>query len=333
MRAVLVKDGKGPIENLYIGEVPEPALGDGDVKVKVKAFGLNRADCAQRMGSYPGLTSDAIMGLEFSGIVVDVAPGVSGFKSGDEVLGLTVGGAYAEYISVHASTVLKKASHLSWAEAAGIPEAFLTAYGILKRTCELKEGDNVLIHAGASGVGIAAIQLARYFGAKTVIATASTKDKLGWLLSIPFGATHVSNYKTENFVDVVKQATDGHGADVVVDPVGQSHWHQNIDALATDGRMGILALMSGSVVKDADLKHVLFKRLRIQGSTLRWRDKAYKEKLVGEFSEIMADITGISGNGKLRVYIHKVYPWAEIQAATREMEDNKNIGKIIAEVV
>ncbi|KZV70381.1 quinone oxidoreductase [Peniophora sp. CONT] len=333
MRAILVKDGKGPAENLYIGEAPEPALGEGQVKVQVKAFGLNRAETSQRQGAYPpppGVTD--IIGLEFAGVVSEVGAG-SRWKKGQDVLGLAAGGSYAEHIVVPEGSVMPKPEHLSWAEAGAVPEAFLTAYQALKLVAEMKEGDNVLVHAGASGVGIAAIQLARYFGAKTVTATASSKEKLDWLLSLPAGATHVANYRTEDFADVVKDATGGHGADVVIDMVGQSHWERNIKAMAVDGRMTILAFMSGNEVPKVNLVPILIKRLRIQGSTLRARDVEYKARLVQEFSKVLPDLTGSAGEGKLRVYIHKVHPWNEIVEATREMEANKNSGKIVCEVV
>jgi len=336
MRAVLVKDGKGPIDHLYIGEAPEPELKAGNVLVQVKAFGLNRAEINQREGKYPPQpgVSD-ILGLEFAGIIIGVASDVSSnWATGEEVLGLVPGGSYAERVIVHAGSVLKKPAHLSWAEAGAIPEAFYTAYQALKLVAEVKHGDNVLVHAGASGVGIAAVQLARYFGAKAVIATASTKEKLDWLLSLPAGATHVANYKTENFADVVKHATGGHGADVVIDMVGQSHWANNIESLAVDGRMTLLALMSGAEIPKVNLGPILFKRLRIQGSTLRTRDEGYKTHLVAEFGKIIKDVSGSGGSGAIKVYIHKVFPWTEIQAATKEMEDNKNAsGKIVCEVV
>ncbi|KIL67728.1 hypothetical protein M378DRAFT_22430, partial [Amanita muscaria Koide BX008] len=175
MRAVIVKDGAGPADNLYIGEVPTPIPKTGEVLIKINAFGLNRMDISQREGKYlPPPGSSSILGVEFSGIIVDLGPLVSGWKVDDEVLGLTGGGAYAEYIVCLQTHILKKPTHLSWEEAASIPEAFLTAFQALSLIGNLKQNDNVLVHAGASGVGVAAIQLARVFGANHIIATTST---------------------------------------------------------------------------------------------------------------------------------------------------------------
>ncbi|KAI8986272.1 quinone oxidoreductase [Trametes punicea] len=335
MRAILVKDGKGPVENLYLGEVDKPSPGPGKVLVEVKAFGLNRMDILQREGRYP-LPPGApeILGVEFSGHVAQVGEGVTEWKEGDEVLGLASGGAYAEYIVAPHRNLIRKPAYLSWVEAASIPEVFLTAFQALVVLAEVREGDNVLVHAGASGVGIAAIQLARLYGANTVTATASTKEKLDMLLSMPSGATHVVNYKTQDFAEEVKKITNGKGVDVIIDFVGQSHWHKNIDSLAYDGRMTLLAVLSGGEVSNFNLMPILYKRLRIQGSTLRARSEDYQAELIARFKcEAFGHITGSSGNGRIRTYIHKVYPWTEIQDAHREMEANKNSGKIMAEIV
>jgi len=335
MRAVLVKDGKGPVQNLYIGETPKPKPGAGQVLVKIMAFGLNRMDISQREGNYPPPPgSSSIIGVEFSGNIVELGPNTSDYKIGAEVLGLVGGGAYAEYVVCWEKLVIPKPSHLTWVEAASIPENFLTAFQALVLCSNFKEGDDVLIHAGASGVGIAAIQLSRVLGAKTVTATASTKDKLDLLLAMPNGATHVANYKTQDFSAEVKKTTDGRGVNVLIDFVGQSHWNKNIDSLALEGRMTMLALLSGSEVPSANIAPILFKRLRIQGSTLRSRTVNYQTNLIQRFrAEALELITGREGKGPIKTYIHKVYPWTEIQAAQREMEADKNSGKIIAEIV
>jgi len=335
MRAVLIRDDKGPIENLYFGDVPKPKPGVGQVVVKIKAFGVNRLDIMQREGNYPPPPgASSILGVEFSGIIAEVGPEVSNFVVGDEVLGLVDGGAYAEFVVCSEKLVIPKPNHLTWTEAASIPENFLTAFQVLVLCSEIKEGDNVLIHAGASGVGIAAIQLSRIFGAKTVTATASTKEKLDALLALRNGATHVVNYKTQDFSAEVKKTTEGKGVDVIIDVVGQSHWKKNIDSLALDGRMTILAFLSGSEVPSVNIAPILFKRLRIQGSTLRSQSIQYQENLIQRFkAEVIQNITGCKGKGPVTTYIHKVYPWTEIQEAHREMTTDKNSGKIIMEVV
>ncbi|KAL0061831.1 hypothetical protein AAF712_011349 [Marasmius tenuissimus] len=296
MRAILVKDGKGPAENLYLGEAPDPVPQAGQVVVKIKSFALNRMDILQREGHYPVPPgASTLLGVEFSGNISAVADDVKGWKLDDEVFGLA-GGA-------------------------------IVMYG------EVAEGDNVLIHAAASGVGIAAIQLARSKGAKTVIATASTKDKLDWLLSIPNGATHVVNYKTQDFAREVTTITEGKGVNVVVDFVGQSHWKKNIESLALDGRMVMLGTLSGTMVSEFDLKALLYKRLRIQGTTLRSRSVEYQSDLIQRFkSEFLAGLTGQAGSGPLKTYIHKVYSWKDIQTAHKDMEQSANIGKLVVEI-
>ncbi|KAJ7644472.1 quinone oxidoreductase [Roridomyces roridus] len=334
MRAILIKDDKGPAENMYLGEIETPVPAVDEVLVKIKAFGLNRMDISQRDGHYnapPGCSP--ILGVEFAGHIAAIGSDVSRWNIGDEVMGLAGGGAYAEYIVVPQTHVLSKPARLSWTEAASIPEVCLTAFQALVLHGEVKPNDDVLIHAGASGVGIIAIQLARFYGSKTVTATASSQEKLDWLLSIPNGATNAANYKTENFAQVVKQATKDKGVDVIIDFVGQSHLEKNLESLAVDGRMTMLALLSGPIASTVNLAPILYKRLRIQGSTLRSRTPAYQADLIARFEkEVLQHITGQQGDGAIKTYIHKVYSWTDIQEAHREMEANGTIGKIVAEV-
>ncbi|KAF8558275.1 quinone oxidoreductase putative [Imleria badia] len=333
MRAVLIKDGKGPIENLYVGDTERPLPKEGQVLVKIAAFGLNRMDLSQREGLYPPPPgASQILGVEFSGVVQELGHGVTKWSLGDEVYGLVGGGAYAEYVVCNQGLLIKKPAHLSWVDAASIPENYITAYQAVIKYGEIKKGDNVLVHAGASGVGVAAIQIARVFGANTVTATASTRDKLDWLLSIPNGATHAVNYTSEDFAEHVKKTTNGKGVDVIVDFVGRTHWEKNIDSLAIDGRMTLLAFLSGSDVPSVNLRPILYKRLKIQGSTLRSRSLDYQTELINSFGTTVGQITGAEGSGPIRAYIHKVYPWNEIQKAHREMAGNKNSGKIVVTV-
>ncbi|KAH9480226.1 Quinone oxidoreductase PIG3 [Psilocybe cubensis] len=335
MRAILVKGGQGTADSLYIGDAPTPTPRPTEVIVQIKAFGLNRMDISQREGKYPPPPgSSNILGVEFSGIISQLGSDVSTWKIGDEVLGLAGGGAYAEFIAVNETHIIPKPAHLTWTEAASIPEVFLTAFQALVVIGQVKQNDNVLVHAGASGVGVSAIQLARVYGARTVTATTSTQEKIDWLLNLPNGATHAANYKTEDFAAVVKEVTENKGANVVIDFVGRTHFNKNIEAMAIDGRMTMLALLSGTVVESVNLAPILYKRLHIEGSTLRSRSLEYQRDLIAKFyKEVFPKITGESGAGPIRTYIHKVYPWTEIQAAHREMEANSNSGKIIVEVV
>ncbi|KXN82824.1 Quinone oxidoreductase PIG3 [Leucoagaricus sp. SymC.cos] len=292
-------------------------------------------DIMQREGRYPvppGVSP--ILGVEFSGVISEIGPEVTRWTTGDHVLGLAAGGAYAECIAAASTHLIRKPDSLSWSQAASIPEAFLTAYQALVLIGKMQKGEDVLIHAGASGVGIAAAQLARLFGANNVIATTSTQEKIDWLLSIPNGPTHTANYKTEDFAMVSKAVTKGKGVNVVIDFVGQSHFSKNIDALAVDGRMTILALLSGSVVEKMNLAPLLYKRLHVEGSTLRSRSAQYQADLIHHFvSNAFYHISGEEGNQPIKTYIYKVYPWEQIQEAHRAMEANVNIGKIVAEVI
>ncbi|EGN98161.1 hypothetical protein SERLA73DRAFT_183058 [Serpula lacrymans var. lacrymans S7.3] len=342
MRAVLIKDGKGPIENLFIGETEKPVPSSGQVLVKIKAFGLNRMDLSQRQGGYPVPPgASTILGVEFSGLVSELGPDVTSWNVGDEVFGLAGGGAYAEYINCHQGLLIPKPSHLSWVEAASIPENFLTAYQALIKYGEVEKNEDVLVHAGASGVGVAAIQLARVFGARSVTATASTQEKLDWLLSMPNGATHGVNYKSQDFAEEVKSTTNGKGVEVVIDFVGQSHWTKNIESLAKDGRMTMLGVMSGNVVPSVDLLPILYKRLRIQGSTLRSRSVEYQAELIAVFKRDIVDkISGADGVGPIRTWIHKGSSWMEAglsldrhSTSTARDDGKQNSGKIIGEVV
>ncbi|KAJ7727370.1 hypothetical protein B0H16DRAFT_1590795 [Mycena metata] len=334
MRAVLIRNKAGAAEDLYIGEAETPVPNANQVLVKIKAFGLNRMDIHQREGNYPPPAgSSTILGVEFSGTIAGVGSDVLQWKLGDEVMGLAGGGAYAEFIVVLQTHVVQKPARLSWVEAASIPECFLTAFQAMVLYGEVKPNDDVLVHAGASGVGLAAIQLARFNGARTVTATASTEDKLDWLRSLPNGATHTANYKTQDFSQVVKEVTKNKGVDVVIDFVGQTHFEKNLASLAVDGRMTMQGLLSGPTVASVNLSPILYKRLRIQGSTLRSRTPSYQSDLIARFNkEVLQHITGAEGNGPIKTYIHKVYSWTDIQHAHREMESNGNSGKIIAEV-
>ncbi|KAF8215182.1 quinone oxidoreductase [Mycena galopus ATCC 62051] len=335
MRAVLIENDAGEASNLYIGDVSTPVPDADQVLVKVRAFGLNRMDIFQRQGNYPlPAGASTILGVEFSGMIIAVGADVTKWKIGDEVLGLTSGGAYAEYVLVAETNLMRKPAHLSWAEAASIPENFLTAFQTLFLCSDLKSGEDVLIHAAASGVGLAAIQLARFHGARTVTGTASSSEKLEMILNMNNGATHAANYRTDDFVDTVKKATDNKGVDVIIDLVGQSHWTKNITSLAVDGRMILVGVVSGTVVPSVNLLPILVKRLRIQGSGLRSQSQNYQADLISRFEkQFLPLITGDDGQGPIKTSIHRIYPWTEIQAAHLEMEENKNSGKIIAEIV
>ncbi|WFD35708.1 hypothetical protein MCUN1_002569 [Malassezia cuniculi] len=328
MRAVLIRDGVGPSSALYLGEAPTPTIASPtDVIVKVRAFGLNRMDLLQREGKYPVPPgASKILGVEFSG-TVEAAGNDASLPAGTEVFGLTTGGAYAEYVRVPAPMVLRKSSVLSWEQAAIIPEAFLTAFQALKVLGSLKEGEDVLVHAGASGVGIAAIQLARSFGARKVFCTVGSDEKAVFCSSL---GAQAFNYKTTDWSEELAKATDGRGVDIIMDFIGAPYFQKNIASLKRDGRLTMQGFMGGSVL-DAkfNLGSLLVKRLRIEGSTLRSRSVEYQSKLVQDFfgqGGLAAIERGVGSEGAdaLRLVIHKQYDWNDIQAAHDEMAANKS---------
>ncbi|CCO36117.1 Quinone oxidoreductase PIG3 [Rhizoctonia solani AG-1 IB] len=306
-RCAFNKNNGQSADDLYIGERLKPSPGSKEV---------------QRQGEYP-LPPGAsdILGVKFSGTIEELGSEVSGFTVGQEVIGLAYGGAYAEYITLSAGNIMPKPKNLSWVEAAAIPENFITAFQALLSICELESGEDVLIHAGASGVGVAANQLARLYGAKHVITTASSKEKLEFLHSMPKDSIHGVNYLEQNFAEEV--------AKITVDFIGPDYWDKNVEALAKDGRMVLLASMSGPEIPKVNLVKLLYKRLRIQGSTLRSRSPEYQTALIKRFwSECECHFNG----GELKVYIHKTYKWTEVAEAHKEMEANKTMGKIIVEI-
>ncbi|WWC89076.1 uncharacterized protein L201_003994 [Kwoniella dendrophila CBS 6074] len=335
MKCILIKDGKGPSDNLYMGEEKTPEPGKGEVLVKVKAFGLNRMDILQREGKYPlpPQASKTILGVEFSGTIDKLGEGSKLWKEGDEVYGLAYGGAYAEYIVNPETMLLPKPKELSWVETAGIPEVWMTATQALMVETPLKEGQNVLIHAGASGVGIAAIQIALHvLKAGKVFTTCGSDEKVEFLKQLGHSdKLHVINYKTQDFAEEIKKTNSG--VDLIIDFIGKQYWNQNISSLNLDGKMLYLAFMSGPNFPDekgsANLAQILGKRLTIKGSTLRSRSSEYQHNLLEIFKKnVLPKIL----EGELKIKIHKTYPWTDIKQAHNDMEGNKNSGKIVLEI-
>jgi putative PIG3 family NAD(P)H quinone oxidoreductase len=326
MKAIIAKE-PGSADVLVMVEYPTPEPAQNELLVRVKATALNRADILQRMGKYPppkGVTP--VLGLEMSGVVEKVGSNVSGWKPGDRVCALLPGGGYAEYVTIPAQMAIPIPDNLTFEEAAAIPEAFLTAFQALYWLGNLREGQNVLIHAGASGVGTAAIQLVRGAGA-TAIITAGSAKKLDFCTKL--GAKVAINYKAGDFLPDVLEATDNRGVDIILDFIGANYWHQNLSALAIDGRMILLATMSGGLVNETDLRKILVKRLQIIGTTLRSRDPEYKQKLTNDF---VRNILPGFEDGTYRAVIDTVLPWRQVKQAHRMMEENKNIGKIVLKV-
>ncbi|KAJ5651480.1 uncharacterized protein N7484_005203 [Penicillium longicatenatum] len=333
MRAVSVKNGKGDADAMFIdANVPEPILANESILVRVEAFGLNRMDIMQREDRYPYPLlpeSGKIMGVEFSGIVEKRGEGCTErFSPGDKVFGLAYGGAYAEKIVVSERMLMPLPPSLSFIEAAGIPETFFTAIQAIFLVGNLQRGQTVLIHAGASGVGQSAIQLARLGGASKIFTTAGSDEKCSLCKSL--GAHFATNYKSgDDFAQVVEKETNGRGVDLIVDLVGRNYLHQNMKSAAMDSRMVLVAALSGSKVDDFDLRALLNKRIWLMATTLRTRDAVYQGQVRDVFLEkVMPHLE----NGEVRVTVDRAYSWMNVSDAHKRLESNVNAGKIICRV-
>lgn len=325
MRAVQFHAHGGP-DQLYLGEYAPPAPDSQEVIVKVAFTALNRADLLQRQGNYPVPPGDSpIMGLEMSGEVVQIGHEVTKWSVGDRIFGLLNGGGYAEFAVIHEDMAMPVPPGMSLREAAGIPEVFLTAFQALHWIGKLQAGETALIHAGASGVGTAALQLIQLAKATSIVTASAGKHPICYEL----GASKAIDYRTEDFAEVVKDITEGKGVDVIVDFIAANYFNQNLQSLALDGRMIMLALMGGIKVPEVNLALILGKRLQITGSTLRSRSLDYKIRLTQAFHQYAGEHLA---SGKLRPIIDSVYPWEQVREAHEYMEANKNQGKILLQV-
>ncbi len=321
MKAILVKEDT---KELYINQVATPIASDDELLVQIKATALNRADLLQRRGMYrPPPGASTIIGLEMAGEVVTVGKNVTNWQIGDRVFALLSGGGYAEYVSIPARVAMPIPENLSFEQAAAIPEAFLTAYQAICWLGGLKTGQKVLIHAGASGVGTAAIQIIREFGAECYV-TVGTEKKQEFCLSL--GAKLAVNYKIEPFENKIKEVTENKGVDIILDCIGANYWQQNINCLALDGRLVLIAAMSGGTINQVSLYEILRRRLQVIGTTLRARPLDYKIALTQEFSQFALSRFL---NNQLTPVVDKVLSWQDINQAHKYMEENKNIGKIV----
>lgn len=325
MEAVLLKK-YGSAEELYIGETPVPDISSDKILVEVRAAGINRADILQREGHYPPPPgSSSVLGLEIAGKVVEVGSHVTKWKIGDRVFGLLSGGGYAQYVSIHEDMAMAIPETMHYHQAAAIPEVFLTAFQSLFWLGKIRENDQVLIHAGASGVGTAAIQLARNKGANVIVTASSGKHKL----CLDLGASYVIDYKKGSFVDEVKEVTHGKGVNIVLDPVGGNYFTQNLKVLQNEGRLIMISVMGGYKVPEVDLRPIIFKRLEIIGSTLRSRSKNYQIALTKDFMELFRDKIH---SGALHPVIDTVFDWEEVAKAHKYMEANLSAGKLILKI-
>ncbi|MBN3325633.1 QORX oxidoreductase, partial [Atractosteus spatula] len=324
-------DVPGGPENLLLKYVPRPEPKRGEVLIRVHASGLNRADLLQRRGVYPPPPgASLILGLEAAGIVTELGPGChSLWTAGDRVMALLSGGGYAEFVSVPEELLMPVPSHFTFHQAAAIPEAWLTAFQLLHLVAKVKKGETVLIHAGASGVGTAAIQLCCLAGAVPIV-TAGSPDKLK--MAKELGAAAGFNYKEEDFAEQALEFTQGGGADVILDCIAGSVWEKNVKCLSTDGRWVVYGTMGASEVHGDILGKLLSKRGQLLTSLLRSRTLEYKAALVKAFREETLPHFSPDSASPLRPVIDSVYNMDQVSDAHRRMETNKNTGKIILHV-
>ncbi|MEY3580758.1 MAG: NADPH2:quinone reductase [Pseudomonadota bacterium] len=322
MRAIEIIHPGGP-EVLKLCERPMPVLKAGEVLIKVHAAGVNRPDVLQRTGNYPVPPGASdIPGLEVAGEIVDGDFAGSAFKKGDMVCALVQGGGYAEYCAAPVAQCLPMPKGLSAIEAASLPETFFTVYSNLFERAKLSGDETLLVQGGTSGIGVTAIQMAQAFGHK-VWATAGSDDKCRACEAL--GAERGINYKSEDFVEVVKAATNGKGVDVIIDMVAGDYVGREISCLADDGRLVIIALLGGASGK-VDFGQILRRRLTITGSTLRPRPVAFKQMIADKLHQ---KVWPLIETGKIKPVIFKTFSLEQADQAHALMETSTHVGKIM----
>lgn len=324
MQAIGVKNDTA--RSLYWVDVPMPTLAADAVLIKIHATAVNRADLLQRRGLYPPPPGESeIIGLEAAGVIVEKGSSVRHWQIGERVCCLLGGGGYAEYVAVHQELLLPLPEHLTFEQAAAIPEVFYTAFVNLFLEGALQAGESLLIHAGASGVGTAAIQLAQHAGAK-VFVTAGTDEKIQRCVAL--GAELGINYKAEDFAERLLSATGATGVDVILDCVGGEYLQRNLLLLKPRGRLVLIGLLGGAK-SEIDLTPVLRKRLRLLGSVLRSRSLAEKIAITRDFK---ARVWPLFKHQQIHPIIDTVFPWTEVEQAHAHIAANQNFGKVVLRV-
>ncbi|ALE94394.1 NAD(P)H-quinone oxidoreductase [Arthrobacter alpinus] len=324
MKAIVATQAGGP-EVLTLADVRAPVPGPGEVLIDVVAAGINRADVQQRRGFYPPPPgASEILGLEVSGRIAGFGPGVTKpFTVGEKVVALLTGGGYAQQVAVPAGQVLPLPGGVDVVTAASLPEVAATVYSNLFMTAMLQPGETVLVHGGTGGIGVMAVQLAKAAGA-FVIATAGSDEKVATLTSY-LGADVAINYRTQDFVELVKDHTGGQGANVILDVVGAKYLQQNVDALAMYGRLVVIGLQGGAKA-ELNLGTLLAKRAAVIGTTLRARP-------VGEKSAIMdgvrENVWPLIADGTLKTVVDKTFPLAQASAAHTYFDSGTHVGKVL----
>ena len=324
MKAVILK-GFGGLEVLSVGEVAKPTPAENQVLVKVRATSVNRPDLVQRQGNYPPPPGDSeILGLEVSGIIEELGPGVTGWKKGDRVVSLVGGGSYAEYAVAYSNHLMRIPDSVSFEEAACICESYITAFLNVFMIGEFKDGQTALLHGGGGGVNTAAIQLCRSLVPRSKLIVTASPEKMNRVKAL--GADLVINYKeTPDFADVVKEFTSKKGVDLILDHVGAKYLASNMNSLGYKGRLVIIGVTSG-IKAELNLALMMVKRQQIIGSVLRSRPVAEKTEIVAEFSRRALPLFAAR---KIVPIIEKVFPLDAVAEAHRMMEEDRHFGKIV----
>ena len=326
MRAIVIREPGGP-EVLELREVPTPEPSRGEVRVRIRATAVNRADLLQRLGKYPappGAPAD-IPGLEIAGEVDAIGDGVTELAKGDRVFGLVSGGGYAEQVVTHARTLARIPEPMQFADAAAIPEAFVTAWDAMVDQCRLSAGETVLVHAAGSGVGTAAVQIAAAIGAD-VIGTVRTPQKVGRAREL--GLREAIVVEGARFASEVLTRTAGRGVDVVLELVGGAYVAEDLACLARRGRIVVVGTMAGARV-DLDLGALMGKRAEVRGTMLRSRP--LEEKILAG-QALQRHLVPLFARGVLRPVVDRVLPLARAADAHRLMQNNDSFGKLVLEV-
>ncbi|MGW1745244.1 NAD(P)H-quinone oxidoreductase [Streptomyces sp. NPDC002092] len=322
MHAITIPEPGGP-EALVWDEVPDPVAGEGEVLVEVVASAVNRADILQRQGFYdppPGASRHP--GLECSGRVAALGPGVSGWSVGDEVCALLAGGGYAEKVAVPAGQLLPVPKGIDLKQAAALPEVVCTVWSNVFMVAHLRPGETLLVHGGSSGIGTMAIQLAKAVGAKVAV-TAGTEEKLQQCAAL--GADILINYREQDFVAEVKKATDGAGADVILDNMGAKYLDRNVQALAVNGRLAIIG-MQGGIKGELNIAMLLNKRAAVSATSLRARPLTEKAAIVAAVRE---HVWPLLDAGHVRPVVDRELPMDDAPTAHRVVEESGHVGKVL----
>jgi tumor protein p53-inducible protein 3 len=322
MKAV-VFDAPGDESVLHLAQTPAPTLRPGCIRIATRAAGVNRGDLLQRQGMYPPPPGASdVIGLECAGDVVEVADDVSAWKPGDRVMALLPGGGYADEAVVHAGSAMRIPDALSYTDGAALPEVMLTVFRNVFQLGALPRGGSVLVHGGGSGIGTATIQLVKAWKGICVV-TAGSANKCQRCLDL--GANAAANYNEDDFVETVKQATDGRGVDVVLDSIGAPYLEKNLASLAVEGRLVLIGLMGGAK-SEIGLGQLLMRRLQVIGSTLRALPESTKAEIVSGFLEYFGEALE---SGTVAPIVDRVLPLADAGEAHRVMKSSAHFGKIV----